>query len=101
MSAFVAVLAAFFVFGPVSSALRGWVLVCLWVWFVEPVFGLAAPSVVNAIGLSLLVSLLTHQVADKKQEDRGPWMSISISFGTSTVVSLVSLLAGWIVHQFA
>ena len=46
---------------PALALLNGWVLLCLWEWFVIPAFGVSAITIWQAIGIDLLVSLLTHQ----------------------------------------
>jgi len=45
----------------VSCLLRGWVLSILWRWFMVPTLGLPALSVPQAIGIALVVGMLTHQ----------------------------------------
>ena len=44
----------------VSCLLRGWVLSILWRWFMVPTLGLPALSVPQAIGIALVVGMLTH-----------------------------------------
>ena len=40
---------------------KGWVLSVTWQWFVVPIFGLPALSVLQAISIMIVASLLTHQ----------------------------------------
>ena len=41
--------------------LNGFVFQTLWAWFIVPIFGLAALTVLQAVGVGLVVSFLTHQ----------------------------------------
>ena len=42
------------------AVLRGWVLSILWGWFLVPV-GVRPIGIAHAIGVSILISMLTHQ----------------------------------------
>ena len=43
------------------SIVRGAVLVLLWDWFIVPKFGLPHLGIIDALGISMLVGLLTYQ----------------------------------------
>ena len=82
----------------VSSLWKGYVLTILWSWFVVPTFELPSLAIAPAIGLSLLVSFLTHQSdASRDQKDAG---AFSRAFAHSLLTPLVVLGVGWVVHQF-
>ena len=51
----------------VCCVLEGWALTVLWGWFIVPTFGLPSLRIPYAIGLSLVVGMLTHRV--RKPED--------------------------------
>ncbi len=52
-----------------AAMLNGWALAKLWSWFIVKTFELPALSIPAAIGLSMVVGYLTHQMSDKKNED--------------------------------
>jgi hypothetical protein len=97
----------FLVWLVVASITRGYVLTRLWLWFAVTQFKVAELSVVGAIGLSLIVSLLTYSREDKKggkqngEQKAAPERGVVITGVLETLsVSLVFLLMGWIVKQF-
>ena len=49
---------------PLLIVLRGWVLSKLWLWLIVPTFGLRVLSVWQAIGLSVIVGVLTMKASD-------------------------------------
>lgn len=53
-----------------SSMLRGYVLTWLWLWFVVPVFHLPELGIVQAIGISGVVTLLTARTSAYDDSDR-------------------------------
>jgi Na+(H+)/acetate symporter ActP len=76
-----------------SSIWSGYVLSILWGWFIVPTFGLPMLSIPVAIGLALIVSYLTKQMA----ESRVAW---GYTFSMALVVPLVALCMGYVVHSF-
>jgi len=54
---------------PVSSVLHGWVLTTLWRWFVVPL-GVAQVGIVQAIGISSLIALLTYEMPKQEGDDQ-------------------------------
>lgn len=60
MHVFLAVIFVVTVFGGMVL-LNGFVFQTLWAWFIVPTFGLAALTVLQAVGVGLVVSFLTHQ----------------------------------------
>jgi len=81
-----------------NSLLRGWVLAIQWEWFLVPL-GVPSVGIVHAIGVSLVVSMLTHQMdTNEHQRDakERAWEAIIYS----TLMSLLFLLSGWITLQF-
>lgn len=78
----------------VVTLLRGWALSILWGWFVVPIFGLPPLSVVQAIAIALMASMLTHQYVPPKEKDTwGPWAQAFLG-------PLLALGMGWIVKQY-
>lgn len=83
----------------VSAILRGLVISKLWLWFIVPVFHLPILTIVYAIGISYLVSLLTHQpiyTDDKRESSERVIMQLSEAIS----LSLIVLLFGWILTFF-
>lgn len=75
-----------------------WVLSVLWGWFVIPVFNVPNLSVVQAVGLAMVVSYLTkkHESDSKKElSDVIATLVVEVVF-----VPLTALLLGWIIVQF-
>lgn len=83
-----------------TNLLSGWALSILWAWFVVAVFALPALSIPQTIGVSLVVSYLTHQV-DHKDDRTRPFAEIlasSIAYGT--LKPLFALASGLAVKGF-
>lgn len=77
--------------------IRGLVLVKFWVWFIIPIFAELKPLYfMQAIGLSMFVSLLTSKSNTKKEER--PFKDIITSVLTSIIVILLAFLMGYFVH---
>jgi hypothetical protein len=98
------VVIGFIVWLVTASLVRGYILSKLWLWFAVSQFKVAELSVVGAIGLSLIVGMLTYRSEDKKkQEDRKertPLSTIGIAVFEVCLSSGMFLLLGWIVKQF-
>ncbi len=87
----------------VGPIVRGLVLVKLWAWFLVP--NLAVPQIgaAQALGIALLVSMLTHQVSgsdESKNEDKSLSQIIGVGLLTSVLAPLIILLIGAIFHAF-
>lgn len=52
------------------ALLRGWVIALLWGWYVVDYFGLAPLTIVQAVGLGLLVSLFTSRAPTEEDQQR-------------------------------
>ena len=70
------------------------VLTKLWGWFITPL-GLPCISYSHALGVSALVSYLTHQYIGKSDSDDDVSMAIW-AFGRP----IITLLCGWVFHSF-
>ena len=83
-----------------SSVLNGFVLTILWKWFMIPVFSLPAINVPQAIGISMLISFLTHQQNGNKKEDKEQFeLWVSLLFN-ALLNPLLVLGIAWIVQLF-
>lgn len=72
---------------------EGWVLSVLWRWFLVPL-GAPALSIPAAIGVAIIVGMLTHQSSKTDDEDWAAKIS-AIFLGPPMM-----LLVGWITKQF-
>jgi hypothetical protein len=83
---------------PIGVIWSGYVLSVLWRWFVVPWFGLAPLSVVQAIGLALVIGFLTHQHIKNDYEDSTTELIYQIAMAIFRPA--FALFFGWIVKSF-
>lgn len=83
-----------------TCTLSGWALSILWSWFMVAVFALPALTIPQAIGVSLVVSYLTHQVDHKDDRSRpfGQILLHMVAYGTLKPLS--ALAFGAVVKGF-
>jgi hypothetical protein len=79
--------------------LRGFVLSQLWLWFLVPL-GVPVVGIAQAIGISLLVSMLTVS-SHKSSDDDDFWTGAIGNLLKSLLMSLLAWGMGAIVHSFA
>jgi hypothetical protein len=94
-----------FIFGFPISLFNGLVIMKLWNWFVVPAFDVKDLRYVFALGLALLIRLMTFQtsIADIDTSLKEPnefSKRISISLITSLTFAASCLFWGWIFHMF-
>lgn len=82
---------------PTSAVVGGFVLTKLWLWFAVPIFSVQALTLLQAIGLSLLVGFFTVPCMKAAQSDTlseyyGAW------FARTFIINGFALLFGWIIH---
>jgi cytochrome bd-type quinol oxidase subunit 1 len=87
-----------FVMLPWTAILNGWALAVLWAWFVVTTFEARPLRVVEAIGLSMVVSFLVHQRQPDSDEPAGK--QVLRATVHSIVTPLIALGIGWVVHRF-
>jgi uncharacterized membrane protein len=80
----------------IMSVIHGWVLTCLWEWFVIPIFHLDPLSIKMAIGLSLVVGLFRGNVSTSDKDDN---TSPTVKMGIHLAAPFLTLLIGWLVHS--
>ncbi|MGW1422741.1 hypothetical protein ACWAT4_21805 [Bradyrhizobium manausense] len=78
----------------ITAILRGWALSIIWGWFAVPIFGLPSLSIPQAIAVSLLVSMMTHQHIPQSKDE--PWKPLM----TGLLTPFVALLIGWIIKGY-
>ena len=82
----------------ITTILNGLVLSVLWGWFMVPLLGLPPLTAVQAIGIILVVALLTHQVQpNQKNGQEDPLISVLLIIFAKPAMFL---LMGWIVKMF-
>ena len=84
------------VFGQILS---GFAFATLWEWFVVPQFECKPLTIPIAIGLSLVVSYLTHQMSNKELDQEYGDLLLK-SFSYSICKPIVALIVGYFVNLF-
>lgn len=82
----------------IAACWNGFVLSVLWGWFIVPVFQAPTLRIPYAIGLAIVVSMLTHQI-DWKRAAEDDYPEVVKLLGGS-LVALFALGYGWIVRLF-
>ncbi len=84
-----------------SAMWRGYVLSILWGWFIVPFFGAPAISVPVAIGVSLLVAMLTnHKTGNEAEKEEAAAARFASAIVFAFIGPAIYLLLGWIVTKF-
>ena len=84
----------------VSTLLNGWALSVLWGWFFVPTLGLPDLTVVQAIGIGMVVSYLTHQYTDTDSKNEEWWEGIVRAFSFAIFKPIFAISFGWVIHLF-
>jgi len=79
----------------VLAVLNGWVVSVLWGWFIVPLFSLPTLSIVQAIGLGMVVSYMTQPINFDQEEGELTKKILTIFLRPPFVVGI-----GYIVLQF-
>lgn len=82
-----------------GSIMDGWVLATLWRWFIMPLFEVPALTLLEAIGLCLIVGYLTVNFTQAKDE-RESTEKVADALTRSFVYPLVVLGVSYVVHRF-
>lgn len=86
----------------VSAVANGYALSVLWRWFIVPIFYLPALNIPQALGLALVISMLTKDFdsnSDKESDDTLTDVLIKATMKVF-IKPAFALLFGWIVLQF-
>jgi hypothetical protein len=92
-------IAAFLLLIALEVVLSGYAISVLWVWFVVDTFNIAALSIPQCIGLALLVSYMTKQYQNDKQEGTATEQLIKAVF-ILLFKTAFALTVGWVVTLF-
>ena len=96
-----AILASAIVLTVVSYVLTGVTLSTLWGWFIVPPLDAPPLSIPAAIGISLVVRLVTHQRIDSPGSgDKSASDTIAEDLGYAVAFPLILLATGWVVTLF-
>ncbi len=85
---------------------EGFVLTCLWAWFVVPTFGVAPLTFITAMGLMLVVGLMcvvstnSAILFERYKEDKGKLQAWSLILSTKAVCPAILLGFGYLIHLF-
>jgi hypothetical protein len=91
-------IATLVVFGFIGAVWGAFVLCKLWEWFIVEQFGIAQIGITTAIGLSLIVSYLTH--LNTGNDDKEPCEKLIEVVVVVLLKPAYTLLFGWIVTLF-
>jgi len=88
----------------ISVILGGWAVSTLWAWFIVPVFAVSQLGIVQAMGISALVTYMTYHGAANKckcnDEDKSPWEAIVTGIFTALITPVMFVFIGWIITFF-
>ena len=82
-----------FIMLPFATIFSAWVTCQLWGWFIVPIFHLDPLSMIQALGLGLIIGYFAHQYV-KQSLDMGDWIVFL------WVKPAVFLIVGWFYHLF-
>lgn len=91
---------ALFIGTVLGTIVNGWALMTLWGWFIVPVFELPPLTTVQAIGVAMVISFLTKRHDLSEQRKRSTSEMISLLIGSSFLLPVVTVVIGFVVHQF-
>lgn len=98
MEAFIAMIISILISIPIT-VWQGFVLTKLWAWFIVPVFALPALGLIPAIGLALVISLLTTHIPATNEDVRLERLLVH-QLVMGFVLPAFALLSGWCWHFF-
>lgn len=82
---------------PVAILASGWAICVLWGWFVSPLFGLPAITILQAYGLSLVLAALRGWRKSEPFESNYE-AAVAVTASLLSPAMLVGL--GWLIRQF-
>lgn len=83
----------------VSTITGGWVFMKLWSWFVSPLFNLQELSLVQALGLGIMLSFACKPMPKYDPEEKKKSFSDNVGQVLFVVITYFVILGmGWIIH---
>lgn len=80
----------------ITSIFKGWALSIMWGWFMVPTLDLPSISIVQAIGIALVIGYLTREISADNDDDYSLVGKIIFEIFKGGFI----LATGWIVHLF-
>lgn len=80
------------------TIVNGLGLSILWAWFIVSTFGLVAITIPQAVGLGIVVAIMTFQIT--KREDKSAMDAILEITGNCIMKNVIFLSVGWVVTFF-
>jgi hypothetical protein len=84
----------------IGSIWSGYALTVLWGWFIVPAFDLAQIAITTAIGINVIITLLTVKLMDNAKQEKEYGELLFEGFIKSLIIPAMSLLTGWVVTLF-
>ena len=81
----------------IAPIINGFVLSKLWVWFIVPIFGFSALSIIQCVGLLVVTAFIGSKYNDKASEDF--WSTLGKKIVFMFITAGYTLLVGWIVQS--
>lgn len=81
----------------VGTIMNGWALSMLWGWFIMPIFAAPSLSVVQAIGVAMVVSFLTSGLQSETYKSKDFTDLIGQFAGKAIIYPIVVVAIGWLV----
>lgn len=82
-----------------SALLNGFALSVIWGWFMPGIFGLPELRLVEAIGVALIVSYLTHQYSDATTKHDGA-EAMGYMIAHAVLKPLFAIGVAWCIKSF-
>ena len=78
----------------------GYVLTCLWQWFLIPAFAVPALSLKTACGMSIIVSLLASQFIRNYAEDEKDELEVAVAgYIYMFLLPAACWVFGWLIYK--
>jgi len=84
----------------VGSIAGGWALSTLWGWFIVPVFNLPPLTIVQAIGVSIVVGTLKGSSSTNSDSKKKETSELISAIFVALLTPLFSVFLGWLLTLF-
>jgi hypothetical protein len=85
---------------PIGVIWYGVVLGILWSWFIAPVFTAPELSILQAVGLSVVVNFIVFIERDEDNTEKELWSALIVAIIRTLGRPLMALITGFIVQLF-
>lgn len=83
----------------ISTITYGWTLSVLWKWFAVPILGLPPVSIMEAMGIALVIGFLSRQMPSSNIKDKSAAELFGAYLGSAIFYPFVILILGWIISM--